>query len=407
MASIAGDSCVTRLGKRKRAAIGGINSIAAVKAEAEEEILNKIVAHLRGSESLQLWVLHMLDKGILQKQASGTAEKTERMVSQSNNKFNLMSHQDWIDVLAVASPDTFPKEITKSGTKWQLQEYGCYMGGIDPSSAIPSRKVSVIGQFLQSRATDVLSGRHSSLTLVTSGPEHKPKLVQHPWCSNGVFQQLVVDEPIAEGGTEKKVYLQHRATGKSVAWPDTVPTSLAIDKNYVESEAVFHCKLADVSLTRCFKEAGVELPQAWWMRRMKETMPAEGESTLATPGAGSRDGQGSSPAVTSQDGVASERSSPAPVVAAPPPGMGGLVLQKTNTSAHFKSSLLCTACIVACGTTRLPGMAFEGKCVEFMAILFKASVSGVMRVFKDACLHFLSLVSKLRTGPCQLLGSRL
>eukprot|EP00971_Amphidinium_carterae_P031942 629495-Amphidinium_carterae.1 len=77
MASVAGDSCVRnlRLAKRKRVAPGGIQSIAAVKAEAEEAILNKIVAHLRGFESLQLWVLHMLDKGILQKQASGVQDK--------------------------------------------------------------------------------------------------------------------------------------------------------------------------------------------------------------------------------------------------------------------------------------------------------------------------------------------
>eukprot|EP00971_Amphidinium_carterae_P173129 3432402-Amphidinium_carterae.1 len=218
-ASVAGESGVSNAMrvKRKRSS-GALNSIQQLKDDAEEMMLNKILAHLKGKESLQMWVLHMLEKGALQKQCQ-VSDPGDRSVSQSNNKFNLITIQDWSEVLEVVDPLIFSKELTKSATKQQLVEYGSFVAGIDASSALPSRKVKVVGNFMKTRAQDLFGNRHQSLQLVTQGPDHKRKLVQQVWAQNGVFKQERMVVRNEDGTEETQAMLVHVCSGARVPWP--------------------------------------------------------------------------------------------------------------------------------------------------------------------------------------------
>eukprot|EP00971_Amphidinium_carterae_P323790 6434967-Amphidinium_carterae.1 len=76
------------------------------------------------------------------------------LVSRSNNKYNLMSHEDWVEILAIAAPDVFPRELLKGGSKWQLLH-----GRHHPWEC------SSFPEFPQTRSTDVFvrGTRHWSL----------------------------------------------------------------------------------------------------------------------------------------------------------------------------------------------------------------------------------------------------
>eukprot|EP00971_Amphidinium_carterae_P351359 6492073-Amphidinium_carterae.4 len=294
-ASVAGESAAASVSlrvKRKRSS-GALTSIQQVKDDAEEMMLGKILAHLRGKEALQIWVLHMLEKGALQKQCC-VQDATDRVVSQSNNKFQLLTIVDWCEILEIVDANIFGKDLTKCASKQQLIEYGCFVAGLDAGSALPARKIQLIGNFMKARAADHFGRRHECLQLHAEGPEHKQKIQQQSWHLQGVFKQETRPVTQADGAASMQTLLVHVSSGASVPWPTEVALDAIIEKNYVESEALFKTPLADIAVTRCFKMRDVAIPTVFWMRRIREEPKSEGrplpallDSSPSTAGAAS------------------------------------------------------------------------------------------------------------------------
>ena len=163
--------------RRKSCAdLGEKASIADIKAAAQDTTLQSINDHLKGDSALQLVVLHALQTG----QFSGKATKEPETVkghvaAASNNKFNLLTIGNWSDVLAQVDPVKYPAEVTLKMSKPDLLRIACYHGCVDPSSALPSRRLDLIAKLLISRSVDITHNRGAGVT-ITVAEEGRPQV---------------------------------------------------------------------------------------------------------------------------------------------------------------------------------------------------------------------------------------
>lgn len=313
--------------RRKKTIENDKASIAAIKEDAEDKHLEEICEHLRGNPSLQMLVLHMLEKGTLQKSAAD--KEGEAKAAQSANKFQLLSAENWVDILCHFDGKFFQKQVLMKLSKSQLCQIGCFAGCILPASAIISRELKSIASLMVTRSVDILKNRYleidmDGLAKMCSEEQFKVKDVNLDWSTVGVFKvkEVTVIGKDDDGNQieHKEIHIAHMSSGKSTPLPSELH-GLPIHENYLETKALFKTKLADIPVKRVFDEAKVQIPEPFWLKRIPDARVSVGSSEKSEGSASTLGGPSlSSLAVVGTPPRAAPKTSPKP-----PKGSGGSV----------------------------------------------------------------------------------
>ena len=263
------------LKKRRLRASTDKASIANIREDAQDTNLNQICKHLEGDPSLQMLVLHMLQKGSLKHTAKGNA--AEKNVAPSSNKFQLLSIENWADILHDFDPLHFDRGILMKLSKAHLCQIGCFSGCLEPGSAIVSRSLKCITSLMLTRSIDMLKSRYLKVDITELGKhcgsdENQKKItVQHDWTKAGVFEIMMPIQSEVDREIDKpKALIVHIASGKSTPLPPEL-YGLEIHDNYLETLAVFRTKLADILVIRVFESAHAVLPKPFWLKRIPDS----------------------------------------------------------------------------------------------------------------------------------------
>ena len=260
------------LKKRRLRASTDKASISTIREDAQDTNLNKICKHLEGDPSLQMLVLHMLQKGALQHTAKGTV--AEKSVATSSSKFQLLSIENWAASLHDFSPLRFNRGILMKLSKAHLCQIGCFTGCLEPGPAIASRSLKCITSLMLTRSIDMFKSRRPKVDINELGKhcwsdENQKKInVQHDWTKAGVFEiKMPIQSEVDREIDKSKALILHISSGKSTALPPEL-YGLEAHDNYLVTLAVFKTKLADVLVIRVFESAQAVLPKPFWLKRI-------------------------------------------------------------------------------------------------------------------------------------------
>ena len=249
--------------KRARRSLGSGSQqhVGDIIMQAEEENLECIRTHLAGKMDLQSLVIHMLEKGSLKQKQK--VEPKEPMAATSTNKFNLLSVENWADVLTMFDGIHFDKEVLMAVAKKDLCKVGCMIAGIDPTSALISRKLKVVAKFMKKRATEIYSDLY--LRVKFERPENSEQRSPHDFDSNGMG---IFDVQLNEAKTKGKII--HVGTKQEVDMPKEMIKhgEGKVYNNYSEQAACFKGEYSDPPIIKVFEKAGKTLPKLFWIKKI-------------------------------------------------------------------------------------------------------------------------------------------
>lgn len=249
--------------KRARRSTGsGSQQLGDIILQAEEENMECIRTHLAGKMDLQSLVIHMLEKGSLVKQRQ-KVELKEPMAATSTNKFNLLSVENWADILTMFDGIHFDKEVLMTVAKKDLCKVGCMIAGIDPTSALISRKLKVIAKLMKKRASDTYNDMY--LRVKFEKPENSEQRSPHSFDSNGMG---IFDVQLNEAKTKGKII--HVGTKQEVDMPKEMIKhgEGKVYNNYSEQVACFKGEYSDPPIIKVFEKAGKTLPKLFWIKKI-------------------------------------------------------------------------------------------------------------------------------------------
>jgi hypothetical protein len=238
------------------------DSIESIRGGLEAANFATIERELAGKLDLQSLVIKLLQKGSLENKKVKCAQDV-KLAAPSTNKFNMLSCENWIDIFVEMDPDNFRhrKPALLLCSKEWLCKYGCFSGLIDPSSAIPSRKISSIAAFLKERSVSLCGSRYKLIILECN--EAGQKLTQqHDFNRDiGVFSLKPADK--ASGNK-----IVHTGSNIMVDLPSEFDADTSLKNNQSEDTACLEGKFSDPLIVRVFAAAGVQLPKTWWAKKI-------------------------------------------------------------------------------------------------------------------------------------------
>jgi hypothetical protein len=249
-------SSVSKRGRKRR----GDANIDDIRDDVEDENKEKIWSYLKGNLDMQTMILKMLERGSLVKKQKKVL--LEKMIASSTNKYNLFSVENWADVLSGLDPDHFERDTLMLCSKSFLVKTGCYVGLLDPGSAPPSRKISLIVAHLKCRERDFGKGRYKDIRIEAN--EEKDGITkQHNFDEDGGCYKIVKESD----GVGKIV---HVGSGLEVRLDDKDLLDAKVSKNHSDNEACIKGKYSDPIIRRIFELGGVHLPKLFWLKKITD-----------------------------------------------------------------------------------------------------------------------------------------
>lgn len=205
----------------------------------------------------------------------------------STNKFNLLSVENWADILTMFDGVHFEKEHLMKLPKTTLCKLGCMVGGIDPASALCCRKLRTVASFMKRRSSSIYSDRYVRVKIIPIEGSDEVQEYDFDEPGKGVF-----DVKITDGAPAKIV---HVGTGAEVEMPaEMKELGGKILNNYSDATAYFKGRFSDPLITRIFEAQSVTLPKPYWIKKITDFVDdslaqdlirgAGGDSENAAPG---------------------------------------------------------------------------------------------------------------------------
>lgn len=287
------------------------NNVCDIIQAAEEENMARIRDMLAGNMDLQTLCIHMLEKNLLRPQRKTKID--EPTAAASTNKFSLLSVENWADILSMFDGVVFEKEQLLKLKKEMICKMGCMAGGLDPASALCSRRLRVIASLMKRRSSDIFADRYTRVKLVVD--EDTEQIVEHDFSQNG---KGVFDVTLS--ADKKSGTITHIGTGREVAIPaEMIENGPKIYDNYSESTAYFKGNYSNPLISMVYEKAGAKLPKLFWLKKITDYVdPSLTEEALGSL-AGATEAAGAAPAAA----PATSSDPPPDRVPMPPAGDGG------------------------------------------------------------------------------------
>lgn len=271
------------LNARKRKNEEQDDTIEGARERLEEDNFVAMFGYFHGRLDGQALCLRMIKDGKFEAKRAKTASAGEKLAAKSTNKINMLSVENWADILGGLSPNLV-KEQLKCGNKAWLCRQGCWIAGLCPESAIMSRKIRVIRNFVKKRSDDTYGSRYKLVRFEADVEEEEVK-VEHDFAVDpGCFYTKYEDDKFEKG---KIVF---RGTPEvSVEIPDSLIKAgepIEIQKNYDEQEAFIPGEFSDTLVSRVFQKAGRELPKKWFQKKITdafESLDVDSDAETTTP----------------------------------------------------------------------------------------------------------------------------
>ena len=251
----------TALGSRRKRPRAEGQNVGDIILEAEEENMARIRAHLRGKMDVQNLVIHMLEKGSLKPKVK--ASHDEPTAAPSTNKFQLLSVENWADILSMFDGVHFDKAVLVKIPKHDLCRIGCMVSGIEPGSALVSRKLRVIATFMKRRSSELYGDMYTRVKFkqLENSNEFASYDFDAPGC--GTF-----DVEVSDDKTEGKII--HPGTQQEVPMPKEMLENGGgiVHSNYSEHSAYFKGEYCDPAIFRVFEKAGKTLPMPFFIKKI-------------------------------------------------------------------------------------------------------------------------------------------
>ena len=198
----------------------------------EEENFEYIYDSLAGNFKAQAMVIKGIKEGKFNAQAKAK-ENAEEKAAPSTNKFNMLSIDNWACILQQVDAGKFQKDQLAFADKGWLCKVGCWAGGVDPTSALVDRKLSVIASFIKKRAAEIFGNRHSvarfSFDAASQSVTRCHNFDEHEGC----FFAEYADHETKDAG-----HIVHRGTNARVPIPsEFLGSALKFKSNHSQKEA--------------------------------------------------------------------------------------------------------------------------------------------------------------------------
>jgi hypothetical protein len=229
---------------------------------AQDDTEDQILELIRKDPSLGPKVLMMLQKGMLCPQPVNG----DRIPSCAN-KWNLLGKDRCIALLSCLS-DELTAPLLDKWPKKDVETLLAFALDVEDSSALPSKRMSGVQQWVRTRAS-LVGDRLQSVAFT----EDTPKKVD--WQKFGVF------EIIPAAGGEGKL-IRHRLNNEvSVALPAEleVAPNLSLVGNYSASKALLKTDLTQVSVLKIFRRHSVEIPMPLFERAVSDAASSPRSAT--------------------------------------------------------------------------------------------------------------------------------
>ena len=164
------------------------NTFEGMQENLEFENFEKIFNGLHGKLDAQALVI----KGIADKKFEPKLSKKdfsnddEPMAAPSTNKWDMLSDADWAIILERVTRNRWSVDMLHKAEKKWLCKVGCFCGGIDPASALVSRRLHANADFIVSRCNSVLGDRWPGIKYeVSLNPSVKKATYLHDFEKDG------------------------------------------------------------------------------------------------------------------------------------------------------------------------------------------------------------------------------
>ena len=262
--------------KKRRTERDG-DSIEGIRSSLEEENFLRIFSAMTGKLDSQALCLKFIRMGKFE--ASRSRQKADLILkaAQSTNKFHMLSIESWSDVLFMVDALVFPKEKTSLATKAWLCMVGCWAGGIDKDSAIPSRVLSVIAKTIKDRSVNIFGSRHTQVVIVLNDDETELEQVHNFETDPGSFYAVYDDEAHSNG------WIHHRGTvERKVRIPNGFRGGpIRVMNNHMDSKASLSGEYSDPLVTRIFKQNNIDLPKIFFLKKITDNKEVTPQDTHA------------------------------------------------------------------------------------------------------------------------------
>lgn len=159
---------------------------------------------------------------------------------------------------------------------------GCLIGGIDPSSALISRRLRIIASFIKRRSSECYKDQYTNSKLKYNDQDDKIEGID--FTQFGVFGVSIAAD-------KKSGVTVHKGSGIQCAMPDEmIAAGGKIYDNHSESCAYFKGAFSGPLIARVFAKANKTLPKLFWIKKITDfvdsSLTAEALSQAASPGDG-------------------------------------------------------------------------------------------------------------------------
>ena len=189
------------------------------------------------------------------------------MSSSSTNKYSMLSIDNWATVLVEVDEDHFKHDALVLHPKAFLCKLGCWVANLDPTSALVSRKLLVIGRFMAGRSKE-LGDRYKIVQFHVDAEQEKFRRCHGFDEDGGSFYSKWADEAKTSGT------LVHRGTGLEVPIPkEFLGQEIKIVSNHQDDLASLKGEFSDPKIQRVFEKAGITLPKLHYQKKITDSMP--------------------------------------------------------------------------------------------------------------------------------------